>query len=442
MMRTANISRILLAGTLLLALGCKKKDDATPPAPPTGGGGGGGSSCEAQWLPVVMCHGALASGDTWAGQAKRMVQNGYCTDRIFVHDRNTVGGSGHVALLDAFIDQVLAQTGAAQVELVGHSAGGGLGYDYLADAGRAAKVAHYVHIGSSAAAGPAGPGGNVPTLNIWSPDDAIASGGNINGAVNVQLPGQDHYQVATSAEAFAAMFAFFRGQAPATTDLVADGARTVAGRAVTFGENEPISGAPVLVFKTDPATGMRLSNEPAHSFTTSTTGHWGPFSAEANTWYEFEITPPGGRRIHYYREPFIASDRLVYLRTMPPPTSLAGILLSSLPTDDAQGVLTVFTASQAVEAGRDDLTANGTYLATPTFAPASNCTIAWFLYDANNNGQSEGTAAGLFGSFPFLSGVDLFFVPGGAAEVTLNGRTMRARNWPSASEGITVLVFD
>lgn len=432
-------SVILLLAVLITSASCRKKDDAQPLPPDTGGTAG----CQTSYDPIVMCHGFLASGDTYAGQVKRFVQNGQCGDRIFVHDRNTLGGGSAVALLDAFIDQVLQQTGAQRVELVGHSAGGGLGYDYLADPVRAAKVGHYVHIGSGVQPGPAGPGGSVPTLNIWSPDDAIASSGDITGATNVSLAGQDHYEVATSAEAFEAMYTFFRGSAPASSIIQADGARTVAGKVLTLGENQPIANAPVRVFEVDAASGFRFSSDPVHSFTSDASGNWGSFAATPGMYYEFEVSPPGGRRLHYYREPFITSDRLVYLRTMPPASSLAGALLASLPSNDDQAVLTVFTANQAVLTGRDELVADGLLLSTPEFASASTTAIAFFLYD-NGDGQTNGTPVGLFGSFPFLSGVDMFFptTQPESIPVSFNGRVMNVRNWPSQSEGITVVVFE
>ena len=168
-------------------------------------------TCDTTYLPIVMCHGFLASGDTYAKQAQRFLQNNYCGVSVYVFDWNSLGGGSNVEALDAFIEGVLARTGASQVELAGHSAGGGLGYDYLADATRAAKVAHYVHLGSSPQTAPAGPNGEVPTLNIWSPYDAIVAGADIPGAQNVQLAGKDHYEVATSLETFEAMFQFFRG---------------------------------------------------------------------------------------------------------------------------------------------------------------------------------------------------------------------------------------
>ncbi len=100
-------------------------DDDTPLNP-----GDQTATCDTTYIPVIMCHGFLASGDTYAGQVKRFVQNNYCGQSVYVYDWNSLGGGSSPALLDAFIEGVLERTGAAQVNLVGHSAGGGLGYDY------------------------------------------------------------------------------------------------------------------------------------------------------------------------------------------------------------------------------------------------------------------------------------------------------------------------
>ena len=70
------------------------------------------------------------------------------------------------AALDAFIDGVLAQTGAAQVYAVGHSRGTTVWTSYLDDPGYngAAKVAKYVNIDGRA---PEALPGGVPTIGIW-----------------------------------------------------------------------------------------------------------------------------------------------------------------------------------------------------------------------------------------------------------------------------------
>lgn len=403
-------------------------------------------TCKDSLLPVVMMHGFLASGDTYAKHFMRFTSNGYCGNRLFAYDWNTLGGGGDVNLLDDFIDDVLAQTGASQVNLMGHSAGGGLGYSYLDDATRAAKVAHYVHIGSGVQPGPAGPNGEIPTLNLWSDGDEVASGGDITGATNVMLSGQDHYQVATSEESFHAIYKFFNNdEEPQTLDITQEAVPCVSGKALTFGENNPVAGATINVFEVNAATGERLSTTPDTFLIADATGSWGPFAVKLNSYYEFEVTTTtaGDRVVHYYREPFTRTVSLVYLRTLPPAGSLAGLILASLPKDDDQTVLAVFSSSQAVIDTRDNLTVNGFELATSQYAPASETAIAFFLYD-NGDSQSSGNSIATFNAFPFLAGVDLFFptTPAGTIALELNGRTMNVWSWKSETEGVVVPVFD
>ncbi len=399
--------------------------------------------------PVIFCHGFLASGDTWANQVMRFNANGYCDNLLYAFDWNTLAqGADNNALLDAFIDTVLARTGALQVDLVGHSAGGGLGYGYCENPARAAKVAHYVHIGSSSQSSVAGSADEVPTLNISSAGDEVAGATTITGATNVELANQDHYQVATSAEAFEAMYKFFNGgQAPATTAITVQGAEIkVSGKALTLGENSPHANATVKIFEVNPATGARLSASPNWTLTTNTEGLWGPQTITANTKYEFEIVSgvANDRVIHYYREGFIHNNPLVYLRTIPA-SGLAGTLLSGLPKDDGQSVLALFTASQATVAGRDSLHVNNVELSTAAITPASKTVIAMFLYDDNNNQQTDLSQPFLFSIVSqFLTARDMFFStsPASAIPLRFNGRTLHVPNLKSNSEGVIVAVFD
>lgn len=431
-----------LALSVVLAA-CQKEEplvndqnDITTPTP---------ADCDTTFYPVVMCHGFLASGDTYAPQVKRFVQNGYCPNFLYVLDWNSLGGGSAVGQLDEYIDGILSRTGASKVELVGHSAGGGLGYDYLSEATRAAKVAHYVHIGSNPQTSPAGPNGEIPTLNIYSPYDAVVLGADIPGATNVSLADKDHYEVATSEETFAAIYEFVRGEAPVSTSIASDGIRGVGGRVLTLGENEPLVNATVNIYELNSATGERAGTSPIISYTTNDYGQWGCFNAEENMHYEFEVIPadPGQRKLHYYREPFVTSDNLVYLRAFPPATSLAGTLLASLPEEDDQAVVISFTASQAVIYNRDVMTVEGYNLSTQQFASEDNTTIAFFLYD-DGDGQTEETEVGLFGFTPFLTGVDIFFPsdPQQTIDLVFNQREMHVPSWPSETEGVTVVVFD
>ncbi len=426
-----------------ITLSQKDTTKTTPPPQPQG--------CNDTVTPVVMMHGLLASGDTWVNQVMRFQENNYCTNRIWVFDWNTLnsfgGGGGNTnQLLDAFIDSVLAITGAGKVNLVGHSAGGGTGYSYLSNASYAAKVAHYVHIGSGAQAAPAGPNGEIPTLNIYSTDDQVAtSAADIPGAGNVKFSGLDHYQVATSAQTFEVMYTFFNGdQNPTTTALLPGTTHEIKGRAVVLGENSAVSSGTIKVFELNQADGSRTTASPTVSFVTDSKGNWGPFSAKENTYYEFEISKSGERTIHYYREPFIRDNPLVYLRMLPSQFSVAGFALGQFPTNNNQAVVSVFAANQAVVAGRDNFVVAGSELSTQALSPGSETNIAFFLYDNNNNGQSDLSTISSIGLNTFLKKIDMFF-PGGTQNKTkleFNGRTQYVRNFGSATEGIIVAVFD
>ncbi|MCS6820106.1 MAG: hypothetical protein NZ522_09170, partial [Chitinophagales bacterium] len=63
---------------------CKKEKENNVDSP----------TCDNSQPPLVMVHGALASGDTYASQFMRFSANGFCEDRMFVFDWNTVGSDG------------------------------------------------------------------------------------------------------------------------------------------------------------------------------------------------------------------------------------------------------------------------------------------------------------------------------------------------------------
>lgn len=396
-----------------------------------------------------MLHGFLASGDTYANTTMRFTSNGYCEDRIFVYDWNSIGGGNNVNALDQFIDNVLSQTNADKVELAGHSAGSGYCYNYLSTAAHAAKVAHYVHLAGNPTAGPAGPSGEVPTLNIYSTDDMTVAGGNIPGATNLQLNGADHYQVATGTATFDAMYRFFNNdEAPATTAITRQNWEiTVSGKVLTLGENEPRPGATINVYPLDPLSGERLTDSNLnYTLTADPNGHWGPITLLRSIPYEFQTITnvAGDRPVVYYREGFNHNNPLVYLRTLPPSSSIAGLLLNGLPSDDNQTVMAVFTASQATVSSRDTLIVDNNILSTPQFAPATETAIAFFLYDSNNNSQTDNSSIFTFGLTPFLAGVDMFFhtEPRYAIHLEFNGRSMYVPSIKSQTDGIVVAVFD
>ena len=392
-----------------------------------------------------MAHGSLASGDTWGKHARRFMANGYCPSQLSAFDYNsTLGVDAALPLLDAHIDRLLEASGATQVDLFGHSLGGGLGYAYLADAARAAKVRRYVHIGSSTQPGVADP--ETPMLNLVSSGDLVVQpAGEIDGAENVILTEEDHYAVATSAASFEAIYTFLNDMPPAATEPAETALPIVAGKAVTLAENAPLAGGTVSIWPVDPDTGVRISDEPLAALTVADDGSFGPVRLNAEQRYEWVVQGAGSvdKPVHYFRENLTGNNPLVYLRTLPPANSLAGSLLAGVTFNDTSSSLVLFMESRALVAGEDSLTLDDLELATEQNAAAASTTIALFLYDENENGVTDGSAVSLFASFPFLAGVDVFVSadPPASAVFRLNDRALAVRSWPG-SQGAVIAVFE
>ncbi|MGW7165684.1 esterase/lipase family protein [Streptomyces sp. NPDC054884] len=98
--------------------------------------------------PVVLVHGTLGNSvDNWLALAPYLTVRGYC---VFSVDYGQLPGVplfhglGPIAesagQLSVFVDKVLAATGAAEADLVGHSQGGMMPRHYLKFLGGAAKV--------------------------------------------------------------------------------------------------------------------------------------------------------------------------------------------------------------------------------------------------------------------------------------------------------------
>ncbi|MCX5047096.1 MULTISPECIES: esterase/lipase family protein [unclassified Streptomyces] len=98
--------------------------------------------------PVVLVHGTLANSvDNWLGLAPYLEDRGYC---VFSLDYGQLPGvpvfyglgpiDKSAEQLSAYVDKVLAATGAAKADLVGHSQGGMMPRYYLRFLGGAPKV--------------------------------------------------------------------------------------------------------------------------------------------------------------------------------------------------------------------------------------------------------------------------------------------------------------
>ncbi len=400
-------------------------------------------------LPIVMVHGFLASGDTYEKQMLRFASNGYTMDQLYAFNWNSLNLSADKEKdLDDFINEVLQKTSAAQVDLVGHSAGGNSVYEYCKQDARAKKIRNVVQLAGFIQPGQAGSSKTrIPTLNIFSPSDKIvALGGKINGAINISLPKKDHYQVATSAETFAAMYKMFTGEEPATTDIIPKENPTISGNVLSFGENISGAGATLEIYEVFPENGLRKNTTPDFTFTINDKNEWGPIQVKSGAYYEFRVSTgkTNDRPVHYYREPFVRDNKNVVIRYYPPTGSLASLFLTNLPNDDNRAVNTFFGASEAVIFKRDVLKVNDVELSNNKLASEANTTIAMFMYDENNNQISDERPISTFSVFPFLAGVDLHFPVGDGAhsKFEYNGRILHVPNWPSATEGVSIAVFD
>ncbi|GAA3186317.1 MULTISPECIES: esterase/lipase family protein [Streptomyces] len=108
--------------------------------------------------PVVLAHGTLANaGANWVALAPTLANQGYCV-YAFNYGMNhlsagRVGGLTDIGdsakQLGAFVDKVLAATGARKADIVGHSQGGMMPNFYLKRLGGAAKVRTLVGIAPS-----------------------------------------------------------------------------------------------------------------------------------------------------------------------------------------------------------------------------------------------------------------------------------------------------
>ncbi len=109
--------------------------------------------------PVVLVHGTFADmSNSWQAISPLLKNNGYCVFALNYGDYNGSGAIGVYGVDDiptsagelaAYVDQVLAATGAAEVDLVGHSQGGMMPRYYLKYLGGAAKVRALVGLSPS-----------------------------------------------------------------------------------------------------------------------------------------------------------------------------------------------------------------------------------------------------------------------------------------------------
>ncbi len=402
--------------------------------------------------PMIFVHGATGSGAQFASQKMRFTENGYPDDyvRVFEYDSTfSVESPADVqARLDTLIGQVKQETGRKRVDLLGHSLGTFVSQTYLnSSPAHAANVAHYVNIDGAEAASP--PGG-VPTLAIWA--GRGTPGRSIGGAINVTVPNQTHVQSATSAESFAAMFRFFTGHPPRTTDILRQhGKITIAGRAMLFPQNVGVpAGTALTIWRVRNSNGERIGH-PVATPALASDGSWGPVGVRSGKRYEFALEQQGQVH-HFFYEGFRRSDHLIRLLTNVPGTSFDLILSRS--ENHVDLIMLRYKELWGDQGAENDvLTVNGTNVINAATSPISHRTNAMFAFDQGSDGQSNVSAPiPVFFGIPFLSAVDRFIPaaspPTGTVRVDLRSRgsgptrEVSFPNYPSSNNTVTVQFND
>lgn len=324
--------------------------------------------------PIVFVHGNGDTAALWETTIWRFESNGYARKLLHAVDfPNPLARSvdakpqalrsstaEQMAELANEVAAVRKRSGSDKVVLIGNSRGGYAIRNYLKNGGGAAHVSAAVLCGTpnhgvfdweeTRGGEFNGKGAFLSQLNA-GPDEVVAGvrfmtirsdsndkyaqpdgrflgkpgrptgvdydGPALKGAENVVIPKIDHRETAFGPLAFAQMYRFVTGHAPARTDIAPEAAVLLDGKVsgVQGGvpTNLPVAGARVEVYAVSATTGARIGAA-AHAQTTGADGRWGPFAAKPDAYYEFVIHAPGHAITHIYRSPFPRSSDIVNLR--------------------------------------------------------------------------------------------------------------------------------
>jgi pimeloyl-ACP methyl ester carboxylesterase len=429
--RTLRLAVSALAGAVLLLCGASAANAAT-----------------FSQDPILFVHGIEGSGAQFESQKMRFMSNGYPESWIDEVDYNSTRAVGDKSEVDQQIDDAIAalkqRTGKPQVDVVAHSLGTSVMYDYLTNgamaAQRRANVARYINVDGQNQ----NPG--VPTLAVWA--GRGTPGRSMDGAQNVTIPNQTHVQTCTSAQSFVEYYKFLTGRKP-THDIVRQkGSIQLAGKALDFPENMGAVGTTVQVWQVD-GNGRRVSPAPLASRTITDAsvggGAWAPITAQAATRYEFALVRPPMPTLHIYYEPFVRSDYTLRLLQSPAieqysgnrPGSMSGVNIRYKELWGDQG------------AESDQLLVNGTNICNPGLCPISKQVNAFFVFDRNGDGQTDLSSPDpVLGELPFIQGGDVYIGASSPPDSTVSFqlisrgagpvRTLNVPNWDSPTDGVTI----
>jgi pimeloyl-ACP methyl ester carboxylesterase len=398
--------------------------------------------------PILFVHGIEGSGAQFESQKMRFMSNGYPESWIDEVDYNSTRAVGDKSEVDQQIDAAIAalkqRTGKPQVDVVAHSLGTSVMYDYLTNgemaAQRRANVARYINVDGQAQ----NPG--VTTLAVWA--GRGTPGRSMDGAQNVTIPNQTHVQTCTSAQSFVEYYKFLTGRKP-THDIVRQkGSIQLAGKALDFPENMGALGTTVQVWQVN-GNGQRISPAPLASLPITDAavggGAWGPITVQAATRYEFALVRPPLPTLHIYYEPFVRSDYTVRLLQSPAIEEYSGNRAGTVAGVNIR--YKELWGDQGAES--DQLLINGTNVCNSVLCPISKQVNAFFFYDRNADGQTDLSSPDpVLGELPFIQGGDVHVRGSSPPDNTVSFqlisrgsgpvRTLNVPNWNAATDGVTI----
>jgi pimeloyl-ACP methyl ester carboxylesterase len=413
----------------------------------------GGSTASAATFsqdPILFVHGIEGSGAQFESQKMRFMSNGYPESWIDEVDYNSTRAVADKSEVDQQIDDAIAalkqRTGSAQVDVVAHSLGTSVMYDYLTNGDKAAQrrasVARYINVDGQNQ----NPG--VPTLAVWA--GRGTPGRSMDGAQNVTIPNQTHVQTCTSAQSFVEYYKFLTGRKPAHDIVPQKGSIQLAGKALDFPENMGSLGTTVQVWQVN-GNGQRISPAPIASLPITNAsvggGAWGPITAQAGVRYEFALLRPGSPlpTLHIYYEPFVRSDYAIRLLQSPAIEQYSGDRPGSISSVSIR--YKELWGDQGAES--DQLLINGTNVCNAILCPISKQVNAFFAFDRNRDGQTDLSSPDpVLGELPFIQGGDVYVRGSSPPDSTVSFqllsrgtgplRTLRVPNWDAATDGITI----
>lgn len=400
------------------------------------------------FVPIVFVHGLYGCGDSYTKMIQYFRANGYPSTKLYTYDWNTLdfeNAPKNTKPLDDFIKEVKAKTGYDKVNIVGHSLGGNLTFNYCSNATYAKSINRLAWLAPYLPDRTKIPADSIPTLNIRTNTDFVVEDtSTIPDVLNIIIPNKDHNEIASCEESFIELFKFFNEDKIPVTVFPEDNEILISGRLVSFIENAVSANNKIEIYEISTTNGERLSVAPSATLFTDSKGYYSNFKAKKNTYYEFQVTTgkPGDRPIHFYFEPFKNSNHMIYLRTFPPQGSLLNIGFNAIiPFTSTQGVSIFFSVSKTVLLGKDALTINGNNCVNTTFAAKELNTLAFFMFDNNRNAVSDYTSVPLFTGVQSFKGIDFSLPANGFSSYIFNSRTLHTYNWPSSAKGISVAMF-